>query len=140
MFSCWRLSPKDRPGFGALRGALEQALQQIPEQDEDLLYVNMEEPGTLLGAVGGWEPSGPPLASWRRGCQAAGEPQAGRYVLGPLRQVQPPSLDESQDSLSWMWSSSNTTLQLQASPSCSPPSSLTLAGQEGEEGRAASRK
>uniref|UniRef100_A0A674DAQ6 receptor protein-tyrosine kinase n=1 Tax=Salmo trutta TaxID=8032 RepID=A0A674DAQ6_SALTR len=67
MFSCWLLSPKDRPGFPSLRCDLEKALEEMPEQEEadDLLYVNMEEPsGSLLGAIGGWEPFGQPHPSY----------------------------------------------------------------------------
>ncbi|XP_028652499.1 tyrosine-protein kinase receptor UFO isoform X2 [Erpetoichthys calabaricus] len=65
MFSCWLLSPKERPGFEHLRCELEKIQEDLPDlQDpEEILYVNMEEPGSQsrndageLGAVGGSEP------------------------------------------------------------------------------------
>ncbi|XP_076838296.1 tyrosine-protein kinase receptor UFO [Brachyhypopomus gauderio] len=58
MFSCWLLSPKDRPSFEVLRCELEKALEELPDpQDADeILYVNMEESSSELGAVGGGEP------------------------------------------------------------------------------------
>uniref|UniRef100_A0A6Q2XU14 receptor protein-tyrosine kinase n=1 Tax=Esox lucius TaxID=8010 RepID=A0A6Q2XU14_ESOLU len=62
MFSCWLLSPKDRPQFETLRRELEKTLKDLPDpQDPDeILYVNMDEslePGPL-GAVGGRDPAG----------------------------------------------------------------------------------
>uniref|UniRef100_A0AAR2JFY5 receptor protein-tyrosine kinase n=1 Tax=Pygocentrus nattereri TaxID=42514 RepID=A0AAR2JFY5_PYGNA len=58
MFSCWLLSPKDRPSFEVLRCELEKALDELPDpQDPDeILYVNMEESSGELGAVGGRDP------------------------------------------------------------------------------------
>ncbi|CAB1315997.1 unnamed protein product [Coregonus sp. 'balchen'] len=145
MFSCWLLSPKDRPGFPSLRCDLEKALEEMPEQEEadDLLYVNMEEPsGSLLGAVGGWEPFGVPRPSYRKNLDPLETIQvhhhnhhdhAERYVLCPQHEAQP-YLNDSIDSLSWMASSSSPTLQLQASCSSSPTSSLLLDGQDNREG------
>uniref|UniRef100_A0A8C1JLR0 receptor protein-tyrosine kinase n=1 Tax=Cyprinus carpio TaxID=7962 RepID=A0A8C1JLR0_CYPCA len=57
MFSCWLLSPKDRPSFEILRCELEKVLEDLPSQDPDeILYVNMEETSGELGAVGGRDP------------------------------------------------------------------------------------
>lgn len=57
MFSCWLLSPKDRPSFQILCGELEKVLEDLPSQDPDeILYVNMEETSGELGAVGGRDP------------------------------------------------------------------------------------
>uniref|UniRef100_A0A8C1PKD6 receptor protein-tyrosine kinase n=1 Tax=Cyprinus carpio TaxID=7962 RepID=A0A8C1PKD6_CYPCA len=57
MFSCWLLSPKDRPSFEILCCELEKVLEDLPSQDPDeILYVNMEETSGELGAVGGWDP------------------------------------------------------------------------------------
>ncbi|XP_073780355.1 tyrosine-protein kinase receptor UFO isoform X3 [Danio rerio] len=54
MFSCWLLSPKDRPSFEMLRCELEKVLEDLPSQDpEEILYVNMEESSGELGATGG---------------------------------------------------------------------------------------
>ncbi|KAG7264170.1 hypothetical protein CRUP_010695 [Coryphaenoides rupestris] len=60
MFSCWLLSPKDRPSFENLRWELEKALDDLPDpQDPDeILYVNMDETSSELGAVGGRDPLG----------------------------------------------------------------------------------
>uniref|UniRef100_A0A673W8Z8 receptor protein-tyrosine kinase n=1 Tax=Salmo trutta TaxID=8032 RepID=A0A673W8Z8_SALTR len=112
MFSCWLLSPKDRPGFPSLRCDLEKALEEMPEQEEadDLLYVNMEEPsGSLSGAVGGWEPFGLTHPSYQKNMGPLETAQvhrhhADRYVLCPQREAQP-YLNDSIDSLSWMASS-----------------------------------
>ncbi|KAL0994027.1 hypothetical protein UPYG_G00116900 [Umbra pygmaea] len=132
MFSCWLLSPKDRPGFPSLRCDLEKAMEDLPEQDaDDLLYVNMEEPsGTLLGAVGGWEPFGLPHPSYRKPIGPLETIQvhlhnhhgnADRYVLCPQQDAQPYRTD-SMDSLGWLASTSSPTLQLPATPA-SPSSS-----------------
>uniref|UniRef100_A0A671RPJ9 receptor protein-tyrosine kinase n=1 Tax=Sinocyclocheilus anshuiensis TaxID=1608454 RepID=A0A671RPJ9_9TELE len=57
MFSCWLLSPKDRPSFEILCCELEKVLEDLPSQDPDeILYVNMEETSGELRAVGGWDP------------------------------------------------------------------------------------
>ncbi|CAG12757.1 unnamed protein product, partial [Tetraodon nigroviridis] len=62
MFSCWLLSPKDRPSFETLRCELEKALEDLPDpQDPDeILYVNMEESSMELGAPGLCDHSGGP--------------------------------------------------------------------------------
>ncbi|MGH0170911.1 UNVERIFIED_CONTAM: hypothetical protein FKN15_069417 [Acipenser sinensis] len=100
MFSCWLLSPKERPRFETLRCELEKALEELPslQEGEEILYVNMEEPqgqgrdeATELGAVGGQDPSeclkgppfsllGPPLTS------VDVHHRSGRYVLCPAQQ------------------------------------------------------
>uniref|UniRef100_A0A8C9T4A1 receptor protein-tyrosine kinase n=1 Tax=Scleropages formosus TaxID=113540 RepID=A0A8C9T4A1_SCLFO len=87
MFSCWLLSPKDRPGFEFLRCELEKTLEELPDlQDPDeILYVNMEEARPELGAVGGRDPLGvaPPFSL--KGpdpvTASADVHQPGRYVL-----------------------------------------------------------
>uniref|UniRef100_A0A8C7UFG3 Receptor protein-tyrosine kinase n=1 Tax=Oncorhynchus mykiss TaxID=8022 RepID=A0A8C7UFG3_ONCMY len=98
MFSCWLLSPKDCPGFPSLRCDLEKALEDMPEQEEadDLLYVNMEEPsGSLLGAIGGWEPFGLPHPSYWKNMgnletiQVHHHDHAERYVLCPQHPTPP---------------------------------------------------
>jgi hypothetical protein len=94
MFSCWLLSPKDRPGFPSLRCDLEKALEEMPEQEEAdyLLYVNMEEPSGSL--FGGWETFGLPHPSYWKNMGNLETIQvndhnhhdhAERYVLCPLR-------------------------------------------------------
>uniref|UniRef100_A0A8C8JZW2 Fibronectin type-III domain-containing protein n=1 Tax=Oncorhynchus tshawytscha TaxID=74940 RepID=A0A8C8JZW2_ONCTS len=109
MFSCWLLSPKDCPGFPSLRCDLEKALEEMPEQEEAdyLLYVNMEEPsGSLLGAIGGWEPFGLPYPSYWKNMGNLETIQvhhhnhhdhAERYVLCPQHEAQP-YLNDSVDS------------------------------------------
>ncbi|CDQ89862.1 unnamed protein product [Oncorhynchus mykiss] len=109
MFSCWLLSPKDCPGFPSLRCDLEKALEDMPEQEEadDLLYVNMEEPsGSLLGAIGGWEPFGLPHPSYWKDMGNLETIQvhhhnhhdhAECYVLCPQHKAQP-YLNDSMDS------------------------------------------
>ncbi|KAL2095967.1 hypothetical protein ACEWY4_008115 [Coilia grayii] len=61
MFSCWLLSPKDRPSFEVLCCELEKILDELPDpQDPDeILYVNMEESSGEMGAVGGRDPGCP---------------------------------------------------------------------------------
>lgn len=61
MFSCWFLSPKDRPSFETLCCELEKVLEELPDpQDPDeILYVNMEESSGEIGAVGGRDPNCP---------------------------------------------------------------------------------
>ncbi|XP_061828353.1 tyrosine-protein kinase receptor UFO [Nerophis lumbriciformis] len=60
MFSCWLLSPKDRPSFEVLRGELEKTLEELPDsQDpEEILYVNMDDSCVEVeaGAAGGSSP------------------------------------------------------------------------------------
>uniref|UniRef100_A0AAY5KF71 receptor protein-tyrosine kinase n=1 Tax=Esox lucius TaxID=8010 RepID=A0AAY5KF71_ESOLU len=142
MFSCWLLSPKDRPGFPSLRCDLEKALEEMPEQEpDDLLYVNMEETsGSLLGAVGGWEPFGRPHPSYRKPIGPLETIQvhfhdhhAERYVLCPQRESLPP-LNDSMDSLGWITSPPSPSLQLPASRSSSATSSLLLDPRDDREG------
>ncbi|XP_066559828.1 tyrosine-protein kinase receptor UFO [Amia ocellicauda] len=115
MFSCWLLSPKDRPSFEALRMSLEKVQEELRGGEggvDDILYVNMEEPGSELGAVGGGEPlwaegrgglkmhshmpppfSLPPLKA------SVEVHQPGRYVLCPAPEHQRLLPAESLDSL-----------------------------------------
>ncbi|MGH0166940.1 UNVERIFIED_CONTAM: hypothetical protein FKN15_051829 [Acipenser sinensis] len=106
MFSCWLLSPKERPRFETLRCELEKALEELPslQEGEEILYMNMEEPqgqgrdeAPELGAVGGQDPSeclkGPPfslLGLPLKGCSSVTSVDVhhrlGRYVLCPAQQ------------------------------------------------------
>ncbi|XP_062408205.1 LOW QUALITY PROTEIN: tyrosine-protein kinase receptor UFO [Sardina pilchardus] len=76
MFSCWFLSPKDRPSFEVLCCELEKVLEELPDpQDPDeILYVNMEESSSGemgMGAVGGRDPTCP-LGGLMRGGMMSG--------------------------------------------------------------------
>ncbi|XP_058860706.1 tyrosine-protein kinase receptor UFO-like isoform X2 [Acipenser ruthenus] len=110
MFSCWLLSPKERPRFETLRCELEKALEEMPsvQEGEEILYVNMEESAggpqgqgrdgaPELGAVGGQDPSdcfkgppfsllGPPLKGGSCCTSVDVHPKSGRYVLFPAQQ------------------------------------------------------
>ncbi|XP_019715189.1 tyrosine-protein kinase receptor UFO-like, partial [Hippocampus comes] len=86
MFSCWLLSPKDRPPFESLRCELEKALDDLPDtQDPDeILYVNMEDSSMELGAVGGCDPlGGSSLGLKSLEVTTAEVHQPNRYVLCP---------------------------------------------------------
>uniref|UniRef100_A0A8C7Y6Q1 receptor protein-tyrosine kinase n=1 Tax=Oryzias sinensis TaxID=183150 RepID=A0A8C7Y6Q1_9TELE len=103
MFSCWLLSPKDRPSFEALRCELEKALEDLPDpQDPDeILYVNMDESSTELGAVGGRDPLGglPPFCLKGRDTVTTVEVHhPNRYVLCPQHETNR-TLSDSLDSL-----------------------------------------
>ncbi|KAJ8266584.1 hypothetical protein GJAV_G00132180 [Gymnothorax javanicus] len=124
MFSCWLLSPKDRPGFESLRCELEKTLEELPDplEADEILYVNMEEPGTERGAVGGWEPPPPPAPFSLKAFDSLATAEVhhpGRYVLCPQHEVQR-LLTDSTDSLHLVGSSSTPTLLLEPSP-CSTP-------------------
>uniref|UniRef100_A0A8C6T7W7 receptor protein-tyrosine kinase n=1 Tax=Neogobius melanostomus TaxID=47308 RepID=A0A8C6T7W7_9GOBI len=93
MFSCWLLSPKDRPSFETLRCELEKALDDLPDpQDPDeILYVNMEESSMELGAVGGRDPTMGPSPLCLKGLDSVTTVEVhhpNRYVLCPS--IQPP--------------------------------------------------
>uniref|UniRef100_A0A8C9TXM3 receptor protein-tyrosine kinase n=1 Tax=Scleropages formosus TaxID=113540 RepID=A0A8C9TXM3_SCLFO len=93
MFSCWLLSPKDRPGFEYLRCKLEKVLEELPDtiEPEEILYVNMDEPGSELGAVGGREPLGGSLPFALKGADTVTTVevhQPNRYVLCPQHETQ----------------------------------------------------
>ncbi|XP_033971769.1 tyrosine-protein kinase receptor UFO [Trematomus bernacchii] len=120
MFSCWLLSPKDRPSFEALRCQLEKALEDLPDtQDpEEILYVNMDESSMELGAVGGRDPMGGPSPLCLKGLDSVTTVEVhhpNRYVLCPQHETTRP-LSESLESLDMPVSSSTATLPLQ--PSC----------------------
>ncbi|XP_061137790.1 tyrosine-protein kinase receptor UFO [Syngnathus typhle] len=87
MFSCWLLSPKDRPTFESLRCELEKALDDLPDsQDPDeILYVNMEDSYIEPGAVGGCDPLGGSAHLGLKGLEVttAEVHQPNRYVLCP---------------------------------------------------------
>ncbi|XP_071768624.2 tyrosine-protein kinase receptor UFO [Centroberyx gerrardi] len=120
MFSCWLLSPKDRPGFESLRCELEKALEDLPDtQDPDeILYVNMEESSSEMGAVGGREPVGGPSPLCLKGLDSVTTVEVhhpNRYVLCPQHETNR-ALSDSLESLDMPVSSSTATLPLQ--PSC----------------------
>uniref|UniRef100_A0A8K9XT69 receptor protein-tyrosine kinase n=1 Tax=Oncorhynchus mykiss TaxID=8022 RepID=A0A8K9XT69_ONCMY len=138
MFSCWFLSPKDRPLFETLRGELQKALEDLPDsQDPDeILYVNMEE-SMELGAVGGRDPAGCLKGLDSVATVEVHHTHPSRYVLCPQHDTNR-LLSDSLESLNLVSSSSatlplGTTLQ----PSgCSPPTSTA----EVQEDRGGPRK
>ncbi|XP_036392888.1 tyrosine-protein kinase receptor UFO-like [Megalops cyprinoides] len=141
MFSCWLLSPKDRPGFETLRCELEKALEELPDPQEadEILYVNMEESVPEPGAVGGREPLGAPPPFCLKGMDTVTTVEVhppGRYVLCPQHETQR-FLNDSLESLHLTASSSTPTLLLQPS-SCSTPIPAVLG--EGLEDREGSGK
>uniref|UniRef100_A0A8C4EKB7 receptor protein-tyrosine kinase n=1 Tax=Dicentrarchus labrax TaxID=13489 RepID=A0A8C4EKB7_DICLA len=92
MFSCWLLSPKDRPSFESLRCELEKALEDLPDlQDPDeILYVNMDESSMELGAVGGRDPIGGPSPLCLKGLDSVTTVEVhhpNRYVLCPQHET-----------------------------------------------------
>ena len=127
MFSCWLLSPKDRPSFEDLRWELEKALDDLPDaQDPDeILYVNMDETSSEQGAVGGRDPVAPGTGGGGGG--GGGAPPLGlkgldsvttvevhhhnRYVLCPQHEPVR-GLADSLESLDMAVSSSAATLPL----------------------------
>lgn len=129
MFSCWLLSPKDRPSFETLRCELEKALDDLPDpQDPDeILYVNMEESSTELGAVGGRDPTVGPSPLCLKGLDSVTTVEVhhrNRYVLCPQHETNR-ALCDSMESLDMPISSSTATLPLQ--PSCHSTPNLTPA-------------
>lgn len=140
MFSCWLLSPKDRPSFETLRCELEKALEDLPDpQDPDeILYVNMDESSTELGAVGGRDPIGSsPLCLKGLESETTVEiHQTKRYVLCPQHDVTR-TLSDSLETLDMPVSSSTATLPLQAScrttPNRTPAPTPTFELQEDRE-------
>ncbi|XP_044059587.1 tyrosine-protein kinase receptor UFO isoform X2 [Siniperca chuatsi] len=120
MFSCWLLSPKDRPSFESLCCELEKALEDLPDtQDPDeILYVNMDESSMELGAVGGRDPIGVPSPLCLKGLDSVTTVEVhhpNRYVLCPQHETNR-ALSDSLESLDMPVSSSTATLPLQ--PSC----------------------
>uniref|UniRef100_A0A674PPC8 receptor protein-tyrosine kinase n=1 Tax=Takifugu rubripes TaxID=31033 RepID=A0A674PPC8_TAKRU len=92
MFSCWLLSPKDRPSFETLRCELEKALEDLPDsQDPDeILYVNMDESSMELGAVGGRDPIRGPSPLCLKGLDSVTTVEVhhpNRYVLCPQHET-----------------------------------------------------
>ncbi|XP_028319972.1 tyrosine-protein kinase receptor UFO [Gouania willdenowi] len=124
MFSCWLLSPKDRPSFETLRCELEKALEDMPDpQDPDeILYVNMDESSMELGAVGGRDPlggSGPLCLKGLDSVTTVEVHHPNRYVLCPQHDSTRP-LSDSLESLDMPVSSSTATLPLQSSCHSTP--------------------
>ncbi|CAL8352098.1 unnamed protein product [Lota lota] len=129
MFSCWLLSPKDRPSFEDMRWEMEKALDDLPDpQDPDeILYVNMDESSVELGAVGGRDPAGAggggPLGL--KGLDSVTTVEVhhnNRYVLCPQHEPVR-GLADSLESLDMPVSSSTATLPYQTScrPTPTPP-------------------
>ncbi|KAM3874749.1 tyrosine-protein kinase receptor UFO [Diretmus argenteus] len=136
MFSCWLLSPKDRPPFESLRCELEKALEDLPDpQDPDeILYVNMEESSSELGAVGGRDPAGGPSPLCLKGLDSVTTVEVhhpNRYVLCPQHETNR-ALSDSLESLDMPVSSSTATLPLQ--PSCRSTPTPTVEALEDREG------
>ncbi|XP_026138759.1 tyrosine-protein kinase receptor UFO-like isoform X1 [Carassius auratus] len=126
MFSCWLLSPKDRPSFEILRCELEKVLEDLPSQDPDeILYVNMEETSGELGAVGGRDPiMGVPCALGAlKGTGSVATVEVhhpNRYVICPQHENQRLLNADSMESLTLMVTGPAPTPLLQPS-SCSTP-------------------
>ncbi|XP_028818822.1 tyrosine-protein kinase receptor UFO [Denticeps clupeoides] len=127
MFSCWLLSPKDRPSFETLRCELEKALDELPDPQEpdEILYVNMEESTSELGAVGGRDLLGvmgatPALAGLKDSVTTVEVHQPNRYVLCPQHESQRLLGADSLESLHLPISSSTSTLVLQPSARSTP--------------------
>lgn len=145
MFSCWLLSPKDRPSFESLRCELEKALEDLPDpQDPDeILYVNMDESSMELGAVGGRDPIGGPSPLCLKGLDSVTTVevhQPNRYVLCPQHETNR-ALSDSLESLDMPVSSSTATLPLQSSCRSSPnPTPAPIPTVELLEDREGSRK
>ncbi|XP_060903104.1 tyrosine-protein kinase receptor UFO [Labrus mixtus] len=138
MFSCWLLSPKDRPSFQSLCWELEKALEDLPDpQDPDeILYVNMDESSMELGAVGGRDPIGGPSPLCLKGLDSvttAEVHQPNRYVLCPQHETNR-ALCDSLESLDMPVSSSTATLPLQPSCHSTPNPTPTVELQEDREG------
>ncbi|XP_034024488.1 tyrosine-protein kinase receptor UFO [Thalassophryne amazonica] len=124
MFSCWLLSPKDRPSFESLCCELEKALEDLPDpQDPDeILYVNMDESSMEPGAVGGREPIGGPSPLCLKGLDSVTTVEVhhpNRYVLCPQHESNR-VLSDSLESLDMLVSSSTATLPLPASCQSTP--------------------
>ncbi|KAI7800322.1 putative tyrosine-protein kinase receptor UFO, partial [Triplophysa rosa] len=128
MFSCWLLSPKDRPSFEILRCELEKVLEDLPSQDPDeILYVNMEESSGELGAVGGRDPiTGVPCvlgALKGSGSVATVEVHhPNRYVICPQHENQRLLNTDSVESLNLMASTPTPALQPSSCSTPVPPS------------------
>lgn len=126
MFSCWLLSPKDRPSFEILHCELEKVLEDLPSQDPDeILYVNMEESSGELGAVGGRDPItgvpcvlGPLKGSGSVATVEVHHPN--RYVICPQHENQRPLNTDSMESLNLL--ASTPTLQPSSCSTPVPPS------------------
>lgn len=145
MFSCWLLSPKDRPSFEVLCCQLEKALEELPDpQDPDeILYVNMEESSGELGAVGGRDPN---LASGMcslgplKGTESVATAEIhppGRYVICPQHENQRLLNADSVESLNI--SGSTPTLVLQPSTRSTPVPTSEMNTSEDRDGPGSKR-
>nr|XP_057935431.1 tyrosine-protein kinase receptor UFO [Doryrhamphus excisus] len=123
MFTCWLLSPKDRPSFESLCCELEKTLEDLPDpQDpEEILYVNMDESSMELGAVGGCDPTGGSAPLCLKGLEVttAEVHRPNRYVLCPQHESSR-ALGDSLESLDMPVSSSAATLPLHPSRHSTP--------------------
>lgn len=152
MFSCWLLSPKDRPSFERLCCELEKVLEELPDpQDPDeILYVNMEESSGEIGAVGGRDPNCPlglGLGGGLGGMSGLSMPlppmkdsvatvevhqphQPNRYVLCPQHETQQRLLLPAADSLDSLHLTMPGAPSTTCSSSASPTPTLQLQSSE----------
>ncbi|XP_060761771.1 tyrosine-protein kinase receptor UFO [Neoarius graeffei] len=134
MFSCWLLSPKDRPSFEVLCCQLEKALDELPDpQDPDeILYVNMEESSGEQGAVGGREPNiagGMCSLGPLKGTESVATAEIhhpGRYVICPQHEGQRLLNAESIESLNLTGSTPTLLLQPSARSTPVPTSEMNI--------------
>ncbi|XP_053507080.1 tyrosine-protein kinase receptor UFO [Ictalurus furcatus] len=134
MFSCWLLSPKDRPSFEVLCCQLEKALDELPDpQDPDeILYVNMEDSSGELGAVGGREPNitgGMCSLGPLKGTESVATAeihQPGRYVICPQHESQRLLNADSLESLNLTGSTPTLLLQPSARATPVPTSEINI--------------
>ncbi|XP_048017533.1 tyrosine-protein kinase receptor UFO isoform X2 [Megalobrama amblycephala] len=128
MFSCWLLSPKDRPSFEILRCELEKVLEDLPSQDpEEILYVNMEETSGELGAVGGRDPimGVPCVFGALKGSGSVATVEVhhpSRYVICPQHENQRLLNADSMESLNLTGSAPTPLLQPSSCSTPVPPS------------------
>lgn len=140
MFSCWLLSPKDRPSFEVLCCQLEKSLDELPDQQDpdEILYVNMEESSGELGAIGGREPnlvSGLCSLGPLKGTESVATAEIhhpGRYVICPQHESQRLLNADSVESLNL--TGSTPTLLLQPSTRITPVPTSDMNTAEEREG------
>lgn len=79
MFSCWLLSPKDRPSFKILCCKLEKILEELLDSQhlEEVLYVNMDDTLDEMGAVGGLDSNVPRVGLSMNCCSGNGDFSSG---------------------------------------------------------------
>ncbi|XP_067306106.1 tyrosine-protein kinase receptor UFO isoform X2 [Pseudorasbora parva] len=142
MFSCWLLSPKDRPSFEILRGELEKVLEDLPSQDPDeILYVNMEETSGELGAVGGRDPimGVPCVFGALKGSGSVATVEVhhpSRYVICPQHENQRLLNADSMESLNLMGPAPAPLLQPSSCSTPVPPSESQSSEEKDEKKKA----